>query len=213
MRKLLVWLLTFILIFMSTSMIGCGKKGPEKPPEKSAVLIPPDKATNYAGDWELPVVMNGGDFGIGEKVKLSDLLAREDVKLVLVDFWATWCEPCKEEMPYLQEIYAANKDKGLVPLVITIDANAGLEPAIKKAVEKMKWRKAGPGHKAGDPITITYPIPWDLKSDVKNAYGIGAIPVTFLVDKKGIIRYQHSSFTEELIDDLKAAVDKLLAEP
>jgi thiol-disulfide isomerase/thioredoxin len=216
MRKLMVWSLALVLMFMSTSLVACGPKKPtdgtgEENGTKKSVLIPAAEAKD-AGDWEYPVVANSGEFGIGETVKLSDVVKNPEVKVVLVDYWATWCEPCKEEMPYLQEIYLANKSKGLCPLVITVDGNEGLKPHIIKSVTNMKWKKDAEGHKGGDPANITYVIPWDIKSESKNLYGITAIPVTMLIDKNNKIRYQHSGFSEELIEDLKVAIDELLAE-
>jgi len=206
MRKLSVWLLAFVLVFIS---IGCSGCGPKKPVVddgvKKSVLIPADQAKD-AGDWEFPVVANSGEFGIGDTVRLSEVVKNPDVKVVLVDYWATWCEPCKEEMPYLQEIYLAKKSEGLCPLVITIDNSEGLKNYIIKAVKNMKWKKDG------KPANITFTIPWDMKSESKTLYGIGAIPVTFLVDKNNKIRYQHSGFSEELVEDLKVAIDELLAE-
>jgi thiol-disulfide isomerase/thioredoxin len=207
MRKLLVWFLAFALIVISTNLVGCGPKKPVS----TSLLIPAAEAKD-AGDWEFPVVANSGEFGIGDTVKLSDVVKNPEVKAVLVDYWATWCEPCKQEMPYLEDIYLANKSKGLCPLVITIDNSESLKQYIINSVQNLKWKQDTEGHKGGDPANITYTIPWDLKSESKNLYGIGAIPVTFLVDKNNKIRYQHSGFTEELIEDLKAAIDELLAE-
>jgi len=162
---------------------------------KSPLLIPINQA-KYAGDWELPVVVNSGDFGIQDKVKLSEVLANPDVKAVIIDFWATWCEPCKQEMPYLEKIYQDFKDKGLAMLVITVDSSPDLEDTIKKDVSK---------------LGVTYPIPWDIESKVKSFYDIGGIPVTYLIDKNGKIRYEHTGFTEELIEDLRLAVEELIS--
>jgi len=207
MRKLFVWFLAFALIVISSSLVACGPKvtGPK------SHLIPAAEAED-AGDWEFPVVANTGEFGIGETVKLSDVVKNPDVKVVLLDYWATWCEPCKEEMPYLQQIYLKNKDKGLCPLVITIDSSESLKSHIIKAVTNMKWKKDFGEFKGGDPANITYTIPWDLKNSSKNIYGITSIPVTYLIDKNNKIRYKHSGFTEELMEELEAAVDEILAE-
>jgi thiol-disulfide isomerase/thioredoxin len=215
MKKYVVWFLAFALIVISSNLIACGKKpvdgtGDNNGTKKSA-LVPAAEAED-AGDWEFPVVVNKGEFGIGDTVKLSEVLKNPDVKAVLLDYWATWCEPCKEEMPYLQEMYLKYKEKGLCPLVVTIDSSASLEPHIIKAVTNMKWKKDTGTHKGGDAANITYTIPWDLKNTSKNIYGITSIPVTILIDKNNKIRYQHSGFTEELIEDLEAAVEELLAE-
>lgn len=207
MRKWFVWFLAFALIVISSNLVACGPKAPVS----KSHLIPAAEAED-AGDWEFPVVVNSGEFGIGDTVKLSDVVKNPEVKAVLLDYWATWCEPCKEEMPYLQQIYLRNKDKGLCPLVITIDSSESLKPHIIKAVTDMKWKKDFGEFKGGDPANVTYTIPWDLKNSSKNIYGITSIPVTYLIDKNNKIRYKHSGFTEELMEDLEAAVDELLAE-
>ncbi len=215
MRKYVVWFLVFALLVISSNLIACGKKpvdgNGDNNGTKKSHLIPAAEARD-AGDWEFPVVVNKGEFGIGDTVKLSDVVKNPEVKAVLLDYWATWCEPCKEEMPYLQQIYLRNKDKGLCPLVITIDSSASLEPTIIKAVTKMKWKKDFGNFKGGELANITYTIPWDLKNSSKQIYGITSIPVTYLIDKNNKIRYEHSGFTEELMEDLEAAVDELLAE-
>ncbi|HOJ16503.1 MAG TPA: TlpA disulfide reductase family protein [Caldisericia bacterium] len=211
MKKFTVILLLCLIAIVSLNCSGCGKGGETTPPTNNnqgettttggeSLLIPADKARD-AGDWELPIVANPGDFGIQDKVKLSELLANPDVKAVVIDFWATWCEPCKEEMPYLEKVYKEYKDKGLAMLVITVDSSPQLEGDIKKDVEK---------------LGVTYPIPWDMESKVKSFYGIGAIPVTYLIDKNGKIRVEHSGFSlpegEEFIEGLKEAFEELISE-
>lgn len=211
MKKFTLVLLVCLITIVSLNLSGCGKGGETTPPTNNnqgetpttggeSLLIPADKARD-AGDWELPIVANPGDFGIQDKVKLSELLANPDVKAVVIDFWATWCEPCKEEMPYLEKVYKEYKDKGLAMLVITVDSSPQLEGDIKKDVEK---------------LGVTYPIPWDMESKVKSFYGIGAIPVTYLIDKNGKIRVEHSGFSlpegEEFIEGLKEAFEELISE-
>ncbi len=193
-----------MVLGLSTALIGCGDTKTSDNGGQvidnggtGGGVISPSEARDV-GDWTLPIVANPNpDLGINEEVNIQELLQNPDVKLVLVDFWATWCEPCKAEMPYLEELYTEYKDKGLECLVITIDSSKKLEDQILKDVEH---------------LGVTYPIPWDLNSEVKNSYGIQAIPVTYLVDKNGKIRYEHSGFTEELIDHLWEAVGELIEE-
>jgi thiol-disulfide isomerase/thioredoxin len=201
MRKITTLLILALLVFgFCFSTLSCGTKKPvdgETPGDGTtgkAHIIPIEQAKDV-GTWELPIVANPGDYGIQDKVKIDDLIKRSDVKLVIVDFWATWCEPCKAEMPHLQKIYAKYKDQGLAALVITIDSNKQLEPMILKNVAK---------------LGVTYPIPWDLKSEVKAFYGINSIPVTYLIDKNGKIRYEHSGFTLEDVANLEESVKELL---
>ncbi|MBP9984636.1 MAG: TlpA family protein disulfide reductase, partial [Prevotella sp.] len=84
-------------------------------------------------------------------------------KIFLVDFWASWCVPCRKEIPNLKNIYAANSKKGLEIISVSIDKN---EAAWKKALEKEK-------------------LPWPNgidKSGVDDLYHVQAIPAIFIVD-------------------------------
>ncbi|GBC83670.1 Thiol-disulfide oxidoreductase ResA [bacterium HR11] len=90
-------------------------------------------------------------------------------KALLINFWASWCGPCKEEMPDLQRLYDRWKDRGLVVIGISVDAS--LEDA-KKFVEEHKF---------------SYPIFWDGDDGpaAKAFGGIVALPTTFLYDRQG----------------------------
>lgn len=199
-KGLLLFVSLCLMIALTTSFTACGGGGSNEGNGKAGShLISKEKAQDV-GDWVLPIVENPGDFGLVDEVDIQALLAREDVNAVLIDFWATWCEPCKAAMPHLEEIYQDYKDKGLAAVVITIDVkNSTLERMIKADV---------------DHLGVSYPIPWDFESKVKNSYGIGAIPVTYLVDKEGKIRYEHSGFTSKEIDmpPLIEALEELLNE-
>jgi thiol-disulfide isomerase/thioredoxin len=107
----------------------------------------------------------------GKPVKLSSFRG----KYVLVDFWASWCGPCRMENPYVLKAYNAYKDKGFTVLGVSMDDEKGRE----------KWIKAIADDK----------MPWMQVSDLKgmkenvaaNLYGIRAIPQNFLVDPNGVI--------------------------
>ena len=101
--------------------------------------------------------------GEGNTVRLSDY----DGKVVLIDFWATWCGPCKAEMPWLIELSKKYQDEGLVVLGIAMDSDGWT--SVKPFVEK---------------IGVTYPI---LKGTKRVAYLYGdvdALPVAFFVDRQ-----------------------------
>ena len=204
MKKICTIGLFFSLLILNLQACNCTNKI-EKTEVRESMLIAPSKAKD-AGDWEFPVVVNSGEFGISDTVKLSDVIKKPEVKVVLIHYWATWGEPTNEALPYLQEIYLSKKSEGLCPLVICIDKEKSLKNYIINFIKNIKWKKDG------KPANITYTIPWDLNSKSKDLYGIGAIPVTFLVDKNNKIRYQQSGLTMKLIEDLKVAIDELLRE-
>jgi len=88
-------------------------------------------------------------------------------KTVLINFWATWCPPCREEMPALERLYRQHKDHGLVLVAVSIDA----DPKV-----------VGPYVRASN---LTFPIALDPKAEVATAYGVRALPSSFVVDRQG----------------------------
>jgi thiol-disulfide isomerase/thioredoxin len=91
-------------------------------------------------------------------------------KVVLLNNWATWCPPCKAEIPTLVEYYEAHKDEGFV--IIGVEAG---EPQ----AEVLNFVKAA---------EITYPIWIDLKNASLRAFGTGGLPNSFVIDRKGTVR-------------------------
>jgi peroxiredoxin len=105
----------------------------------------------------------------GQTVSLSDYRG----SVVMLNFWASWCGPCRYEMPFLQEVYEDTKWEatGLVILAV----NMGESPSV-----------------AGDFMEIndfTFPVLLDRTEDVAEMYNVRAIPATFFIDERGIIRY------------------------
>ena len=102
----------------------------------------------------------------GQRVTLFDHRG----KVVLVNIWATWCPPCRQEMPSMQRLYEKFRGKNLEILAISIDSN---------------------GREAADPfmrkIDLTFPVLLDPKETIKPLYGITGVPESFIVDKEGIL--------------------------
>lgn len=122
----------------------------------------------------------------GKNFHLSDYKG----KPVLINFFASWCLPCREEMPALEKIAHEYKPKGVIFLGIAIDDTE----------EKMKDFVARYG--------VTFPVGLDKTAAIQKSFGIYGIPTTYFINKQGAINYSHSgSVTEEL---LQHELDKLL---
>ena len=96
-------------------------------------------------------------------------------KVLLVDFWASWCKPCRQEMPTVKSVYKEFHEKGFEILGISLDQS---EASFEGYIEEQG---------------ITWPQIFDgkgWKSSVGQKYGINSIPATFLIDRKGTIRYR-----------------------
>lgn len=90
-------------------------------------------------------------------------------KVVLVNFWATWCPPCREEMPAMERLWQHHKDQGFVIVAVSLDADPAV---VKPFVDQHK---------------LTFPVALDPKMDLGNAYGVRALPSSFIVDTQGYL--------------------------
>ncbi|HET6466464.1 MAG TPA: TlpA disulfide reductase family protein [Nitrospiria bacterium] len=145
-RKAIVLFLS-VLIFFATSMAqGAG---------------PGEKAPDFTGKTLL-----------GKNIKLSELRGR----IVLINFWGTWCAPCKEELPYFNRLYGKFKGVGLEILAVNIDK-----------VASQAARMSGT-------LGLSFPVVLDPAGDLSDLYRIRSMPTTFVVGKDGMIRYVHWGF-------------------
>ncbi len=118
-------------------------------------LIKPSR-TRAVQDFTLPLV-DGKSFR----------LTGHRGKILLINFWATWCPPCLEEMPALERLWRQHKDNRFVLLAVSLDSDPGLvRPFLSR-------------HR------LTFPVALDPKFEVANLYGVRALPATFVVDRLG----------------------------
>ena len=126
----------------------------------------------------------------GRTVSLKQLRG----KVVFLDFFTTWCPPCKREFPYLQKLYQEYNKKGLEIVGINIEKNpTNLKNFLKE-------------HK------ITFTVLLGGNSEVPKLYKVRGIPASFIIDKKGIIRYEHVGFGPGLEKILEEEIANLLEE-
>ena len=102
----------------------------------------------------------------GKKVSLSDHRG----KVVLVNIWATWCPPCRQEMPSMQRLYEKFKGENLEILAVSIDSTG--REAVAPFMRKMN---------------LTFPALLDPKETIKPLYRITGVPESFIIDKDGIV--------------------------
>jgi thiol-disulfide isomerase/thioredoxin len=120
----------------------------------------------------------------GRSIDLAKLRGR----IVLVDFWATWCGPCKEEIPNVKKVYAAYHDKGFEVVGIALE-HANLNP---KDSPEQTTAKVAKAKKILTDFTTKEEMPWPQyfdgkfwKNDISTQYGINSIPAMFLLDQEG----------------------------
>ncbi|MEE9613705.1 MAG: TlpA disulfide reductase family protein [Thermodesulfobacteriota bacterium] len=105
------------------------------------------------------------DLGGGE-VTLSDYRG----KVVFLNFWATWCKPCEEEMPSMQELYDEFKGQPFEMLAVSVDSKG--PEAVSEFIEKRNF---------------TFPVLHDRKGRMKERYKTTGVPETFIIDQNGVI--------------------------
>lgn len=108
----------------------------------------------------------------GENLRLSEY--RGDV--VMINFWATWCGPCRQEMPLLDELYTRYQRVGFNLLGVNIDDDSG------RAMQMI------------DELGVSFPVLFDEKKEVSKLYQVEAMPVTVLVDRHGTVRHVHHGY-------------------
>ena len=97
-------------------------------------------------------------------------------KVVLVDFWASWCEPCKQSFPVMQELHTRYADRGLVIIAVNVDENRpDMEAFLKKNA-------------------ATFVVLRDAKQKLVEKTGIATMPSSFLLDREGKVRFTHTGF-------------------
>jgi peroxiredoxin len=105
----------------------------------------------------------------GKDIKLSELEGQP----VIINFWATWCTPCKKEMPDLQGLYDSNEGSHIEILAINMTT-------MESDGEKVR--------EFSDELGLTFPLLLDKDGDVEKTYQVITIPTTYIIDSKGIIR-------------------------
>jgi peroxiredoxin len=134
-------------------------------------LILPGSDRPAPGDGsKSAVVVVAPDFGLsslrGDSVRLSDFRG----KVVFLNIWATWCPPCREEIPFMEALYRRLKGRSFEMLAVSVDRDG--EKAVRPFAKK---------------YGLTFPVLLDPDNKTYRLYGLTGVPETFIVDKNGVV--------------------------
>ena len=126
----------------------------------------------------------------GDNLKLSERRG----EVIVLTFWATWCDPCKQIMPMLNDLYLRYRDDGFTLLAISVE----------KDMDKVR--------KELRTLQVSFPVLVDVTSEVSKKYEVDEMPSTYLIDRDGNLRYTHPGLPGGFDDVLLKEVRELMAE-
>ncbi len=126
----------------------------------------------------------------GENLRLSEF--RGDV--VMINFWATWCGPCRQEMPLLDELFTRYQRVGFNLLGVNIDDDS------RRAMKMI------------EDLGVSFPVLFDENKEVSKLYQVEAMPVTVIVDREGTVRYVHQGYKPGYEEHYLTEIRSLLRE-
>lgn len=126
----------------------------------------------------------------GHNLRLSDYRGQ----VVLINFWASWCGPCRQEMPLLENLYKRYKKLGFTIMGVNVDSDS------TKANNYLK------------DMTVTFPIVYDTTNAVSKSFNVNAMPTTVIVDRNGKMRFLHQGYKPGYENNYKKEVKQLIME-
>jgi peroxiredoxin len=181
-------------LWLTLALVGCG--GGDNPGQQGDEAAKPEGTSTQTQLQESPregYLAPGFTLPdlTGKPTSLSDFRG----KVVLVNIWATWCGPCKREIPSLDRLYQLRKDKGFEIVAVSEDRTSSSKVASFVADYQM-----------------SFPVLHDARGEVGNKYWARAIPSSFLLDRQGVIRWKVAGAIQWDDDRVVKRVDQLLAQ-
>lgn len=143
---------------------------------KAVVLLSLILFVDLASAAKNPVLKPAADFTVkslsGKNIKLSEQRGR----VVILNFWATWCTPCKKELPYFNDLYKKYRGVGLQVLGVNID----------KGISEVK--------RMSQDFNLAFPILLDPKGKISDLYLVRSMPTTYVIGKDGMVHHVHWGF-------------------
>ncbi|MCG8553746.1 MAG: TlpA family protein disulfide reductase [Proteobacteria bacterium] len=124
----------------------------------------------------------------GRSFKLSTLRG----KVVVIDFWASWCAPCRREMPFLEQLYRRYSGKGLVVVGVSVDKQ-------RRHIDEFLRQ-----------VKVSFPIVHDKRHRIAKTYKPPKMPSTFVVGRQGYVRFVHAGYHQRDVPVLERQIRTLL---
>ena len=126
----------------------------------------------------------------GKNIRLSDLRGQ----VVMLNFWASWCGPCRQEMPILEQLHKRYGKLGFTVVGVNVEQDSS------KAVAYLR------------DIKVSFPILYDNTSKVSKLYNVNAMPTTVMIDRNGKMRFKHEGYKSGYEKDYKKQIKLLVRE-
>ncbi|WP_020406672.1 TlpA family protein disulfide reductase [Hahella ganghwensis] len=134
------------------------------------------------------------DFTLRSSLEKNLRLSEHKGQVVMINFWASWCGPCRQEMPLMQEIYDKYKKFGFTIMAVNVDEDPSLADEFL------------------NDVSVTFPILYDTKNEVSEMYNVEAMPTSIMVDRNGNMRYLHKGYQPGFEEKYAKEVKKLIRE-
>ena len=160
-------------------------------------LIKPHASQNAEADTTALIGKPAPAFSLPTLDKHQVTLDGQKGKVVMVDFWATWCPPCRKSLPHVEKLATDSErlKKGLVVWVVNDKED---DSTVRSFLEETKY---------------TFTVPMDTTGDVLKAYQVSGIPTTVIIGRDGVIKNAFIGFRDGTAEEIDHAVDAALAEP
>jgi peroxiredoxin len=144
----------------------------------------------FANSTTVHVGADAPDFALRSSAGPNLRLSEHRGEVVMINFWATWCGPCRQEMPKLDEIFARYQRAGFTLLGVNID-----EDMVR-------------AQRLADELGVSFPLLFDNEQNVSRLYDVQAMPMTVLVDRSGRVRSVHYGYRpgmeQRYLDEVRA---------
>jgi thiol-disulfide isomerase/thioredoxin len=191
-KSIIIWTVAIILVAVAVYTTYQYNSNPAPLPNPTTES-PKDTTDQSSGQEEVVTSMDALDFTLedmnGNKVSLSDYKG----KTIFLNFWASWCGPCKYEMPFIEQLYQETKDSDLVIITVNLQES---KSTVSNFLTDNKY---------------TFPVWLDTEGDVANQYGVSGIPLSLLINKEFKIVSAHEGYMNDL-EMMKSFVDQLKEE-